>query len=214
MPQRRNDFPKKDDSSLGAIAVKFFKIIETKGKEEIDLNDAAISIGVKKRRMYDVINVMQGCEMIYKKDRNKYVNHCKEDRSKATQKRNLQNKIQKLKEEEQSLNFYIDSFHTDTKLKQYMSSHELNTCESNLFLTKRDIASAVSLKCSNNKNAVLAICLPPMTTVHVPHSTTGVETYKIQMNCPENRKITVHEVKYECKISWDGNGSKVCSAVD
>jgi E2F/DP family winged-helix DNA-binding domain/E2F transcription factor CC-MB domain len=58
------------DSSLGLLTKKFVSILrETPGKA-IDLNLAAHELGVQKRRIYDITNVLEGIRLIKKTSKN------------------------------------------------------------------------------------------------------------------------------------------------
>lgn len=48
----------------------FSLILQQSGAASIDLNDAAVSLGVPKRRLYDITNVLEGINLITKKSKN------------------------------------------------------------------------------------------------------------------------------------------------
>lgn len=47
-------------TSLVLLAQRFVDLLKTAGDESLDLNQAAIQLGVPKRRIYDITNVMEG----------------------------------------------------------------------------------------------------------------------------------------------------------
>lgn len=58
-----------DGTSLVQISQRFLALLES-GTGEIDLNDAASSLGVHKRRLYDITSVLEGIGFIEKRNRN------------------------------------------------------------------------------------------------------------------------------------------------
>jgi hypothetical protein len=59
------------DSSLGVLTQKFVQLINEQSMTgAVDLNVAAESLGVQKRRIYDITNVLEGIGLIEKKSKN------------------------------------------------------------------------------------------------------------------------------------------------
>lgn len=60
------------DSSLGLLTKKFVDLLqESQAKgDSLDLNQAATRLGVQKRRIYDITNVLEGIGLIEKKSKN------------------------------------------------------------------------------------------------------------------------------------------------
>lgn len=58
------------DSSLSLLTKKFVSLIEQAEQGTIDLNRAAESLNVQKRRIYDITNVLEGIGLIEKKSKN------------------------------------------------------------------------------------------------------------------------------------------------
>ncbi len=48
------------DSSLGLLTKKFVSLIQNAPEGILDLNQAAGQLGVQKRRIYDITNVLEG----------------------------------------------------------------------------------------------------------------------------------------------------------
>ncbi|KAJ8904080.1 hypothetical protein NDN08_000609 [Rhodosorus marinus] len=57
------------DSSLNLLTKKFEKLVQ-ESNGELDLNQAAEQLNVKKRRIYDITNVLEGIGVIEKKSKN------------------------------------------------------------------------------------------------------------------------------------------------
>ena len=58
------------DSSLGLLTKKFVHLIQTSPDGVLDLNTAAKTLDVQKRRIYDITNVLEGIGLIEKKSKN------------------------------------------------------------------------------------------------------------------------------------------------
>mmetsp|Transcript_3520 Transcript_3520/g.6594 ORF Transcript_3520/g.6594 Transcript_3520/m.6594 type:complete len:491 (-) Transcript_3520:154-1626(-) len=58
------------DSSLGLLTKKFVQLLTSAPNQVLDLNLAAEKLGVQKRRIYDITNVLEGIELIEKKSKN------------------------------------------------------------------------------------------------------------------------------------------------
>jgi len=58
------------DSSLGLLTKKFVALIQGAPEGVLDLNQAAIALGVQKRRIYDITNVLEGIGLIEKRSKN------------------------------------------------------------------------------------------------------------------------------------------------
>ena len=57
-------------SSLSLLTKKFVSLIERADRGAIDLNQAAETLNVQKRRIYDITNVLEGIGLIEKKSKN------------------------------------------------------------------------------------------------------------------------------------------------
>ena len=58
------------DSSLGLLTKKFVSLIQNAPEGVLDLNAAAGQLGVQKRRIYDITNVLEGIGLIEKRSKN------------------------------------------------------------------------------------------------------------------------------------------------
>jgi len=58
------------DSSLGLLTTKFVNLLKASADGALDLNAAAVSLQVQKRRIYDITNVLEGIGVIEKKSKN------------------------------------------------------------------------------------------------------------------------------------------------
>ena len=58
------------DNSLGLLTRKFVQLLRSSSSGVLDLNLAAEELGVQKRRIYDITNVLEGIGLIEKQSKN------------------------------------------------------------------------------------------------------------------------------------------------
>ena len=93
------------ENSLGKLTKDFINFIKTTGRKSININDLVNKLGVKKRRIYDITNVLQGIEYLQKSGKNEIVwtktisNKSKTKKKQSSTKKNNNNK-QKINKEE------------------------------------------------------------------------------------------------------------------
>ncbi len=54
------------DSSLGMLTKRFLNLLQKSENNILDLNQAAVTLSVQKRRVYDIINVLEGIGLVTK----------------------------------------------------------------------------------------------------------------------------------------------------
>jgi E2F/DP family winged-helix DNA-binding domain/E2F transcription factor CC-MB domain len=63
------------DSSLGILTKRFVHLLKSAPGNRVDLNKAASDLGVQKRRIYDITNVLEGIGLLQKEEKN-HVSWC------------------------------------------------------------------------------------------------------------------------------------------
>lgn len=58
------------DTSLSLLTKKFINLVENSNDGVVDLNVASEKLGVQKRRIYDITNVLEGIGILEKKSKN------------------------------------------------------------------------------------------------------------------------------------------------
>lgn len=58
------------DNSLALLTQRFVKLIQDSPQGNVDLNEAAQQLGVQKRRIYDITNVLEGIGLVEKTSKN------------------------------------------------------------------------------------------------------------------------------------------------
>ncbi|KAL0436263.1 UNVERIFIED_CONTAM: Transcription factor E2FB [Sesamum radiatum] len=144
--------PCRYDSSLGLLTKRFINLIKLAEDGILDLNKAADTLEVQKRRIYDITNVLEGIGLIEKK---------------------LKNRIQwkgvdvlKPGEDDDSLSALQDEIESLN-----MEEHRLDECIRWLFVTEEDIKN---LPCFQNET-LIAIKAPHGTTLEVPDPNESVD---------------------------------------
>lgn len=150
------------DSSLGLLTKKFLNLLKGAPGGMVDLNNAAETLEVQKRRIYDITNVLEGIGLIEKKLKNN-IRWKGIDDSRPGEVSDdmsiLQGDIEALTLQEHSLDGQISEMRD--KLR------ELTEDENNqkwLYVTEDDIKS---LPCFQNQT-LIAIKAPHGTTLEVP----------------------------------------------
>ena len=93
--EEENDFKKEEscqENSLGQLTKNFINYIKTTGKKSINNNDLVSELDVKKRRIYDITNFLQGIGYLQKSGKNeivwtKKINNKGKSKKKSTQKK-------------------------------------------------------------------------------------------------------------------------------
>ncbi|XP_071736261.1 transcription factor E2FB-like isoform X2 [Rutidosis leptorrhynchoides] len=153
--------PCRYDSSLGLLTKKFINLIKHAEDGILDLNKAAETLEVQKRRIYDITNVLEGIGLIEKKLKNRIqwkgldASTGEIDKSVTS----LQAEVENLSAEERRL---------DEQTREMQEKlRELSEDDNNqkwLFVTEEDIKS---LPCFQDET-LIAIKAPHGTTLEVP----------------------------------------------
>ena len=138
---------KKDDSvqenSLGQLTKNFINYIKKTGRKSININDLVNELSVKKRRIYDITNVLQGINYIQKSGKNeivwiKSISNKSKPKKKLSTKKNTTNKpkinIEELEKKKNELDKDIDKFKAE-----FNSIAKKNDFEKYGYITSDDI---------------------------------------------------------------------------
>lgn len=157
------------DSSLGLLTKKFLSLVENAEAGILDLNQAADTLHVQKRRIYDITNVLEGIGLIEKKSKNniQWKGVCSGMSGNAhTEVGELQREIEGLRDNERALDEHITEMRRSLQaLIEDRDNKEL------LYVTEEDIKS---LGCFANER-LIAVKAPLGTTLEVPDPEEGVD---------------------------------------
>ncbi|XP_066345285.1 transcription factor E2FB-like [Miscanthus floridulus] len=150
------------DSSLSLLTKKFINLLQGAEDGTLDLNKAAETLEVQKRRMYDITNVLEGVHLIEKGLKN-MIRWKGFDMSKP---KDIECQISSLKEELESL--YDEEFRLDDEIREAKDKIQALTLDEDkrklLYLLKEDINKIPHFQGST----VIAINAPHGTCVEVP----------------------------------------------
>ena len=157
------------DSSLGLLTRKFLKLLRTAPEGSLDLNSTANDLGVQKRRIYDITNVLEGIGLLEKKSKNTIMWKgvgSKESPELEVMVSELKKELQALKEEDAQLD-------KDILLvtKELNEAAEDTTNQSLGYVTSEDLRQLPSFL----NNRVFAIRAPSGTSLEVPDPDEGME---------------------------------------
>ncbi|KAE8098624.1 hypothetical protein FH972_016670 [Carpinus fangiana] len=157
------------DSSLGLLTKKFINLLKQAEDGILDLNKAAGTLEVQKRRIYDITNVLEGIGLIEKKLKNrirwKGLDALRQGEGEYDASI-LQAEVESLSMREQRLD---DQIREMQERLRGLSEDENN--QKLLFVTKEDIKG---LPCLENQT-LLAIKAPHGTTLEVPDPDEAVD---------------------------------------
>ncbi|CAN0916890.1 Transcription factor E2FB [Linum grandiflorum] len=155
--------PCRYDSSLGLLTKKFINLIKHAEDGMLDLNKAADTLEVQKRRIYDITNVLEGIGLIEKNLKNK-IQWKGVDVSRPGEADESATSLQQAEIE----NLVIEESRLDERIRDMQERlRDLSEDENNqkwLFVTEDDIKN---LPCFQNET-LIAIKAPHGTTLEVP----------------------------------------------
>lgn len=157
------------DSSLGQLTKKFTNLIQASISGALDLNDAAVQLGVQKRRIYDITNVLEGVGLIEKRSKNVIAWRGNSSSSTSTTVGTTSDSnLEQLRKE------VGNKFEEDSKLDWWTAKvrRSLGTLEAtaHLYCTADDIAEfGKGNESSSDQASQIVICAPPASVMEVPY---------------------------------------------
>ncbi|NWH63052.1 E2F6 factor, partial [Geococcyx californianus] len=150
----------RSDVSLFRMTRRFMELVKAAPDGVLDLNEVATTLGVRKRRVYDITNVLDGIHLIRKRSKNhiQWVGS-----SAAPDQQNLKDEISHLSAMEEALDELIkDCAHQLFELTddEENAEYPFNSC---IILT-HDIHSIQAFQ----EQIVIAIKAPEETTLEIP----------------------------------------------
>ncbi|NXW51132.1 E2F6 factor, partial [Nyctiprogne leucopyga] len=159
------------DASLVYLTRKFMDLVRTAPDGVLDLNEVATTLGVRKRRVYDITNVLDGIHLIQKRSKNliqwvgSNLDHVV---GKASEQQDLKDELSDLSAMEEALDELIkDCAHqlfelTDDKEN---AKYPFNSCVTlTSYVTYQDICSIQAFQ----EQIVIAIKAPEETKLEIP----------------------------------------------
>ncbi|KAL3668328.1 hypothetical protein V7S43_006420 [Phytophthora oleae] len=166
------------DSSLGLLTKRFVELIQAAPSKDLDLNTAAESLGVQKRRIYDITNVLEGIGLIEKTSKNNI--HWKgasgptgtTDGYQGMD--HLRQSISDLRQEELKYDQHIKMVSQNIRRLYEEEAFDKGSFENFCYVTHDDMRRQESFA----DQSVMAIKAPPGTTLEVPDPDEGMPAGK------------------------------------
>ncbi len=186
------------DSSLGILTKKFVQLLQTSPMGSLDLNTASLKLGVQKRRIYDITNVLEGIGLLEKTAKNviRWTGNSSasgktgKDREAEDNLRRLKEELSHLTSEDQRYDQCIKSMQNklrdlaeantkpdhpiDIATNNSIDNDNNNTNSNNhglAYVSFEDIRRLDTLR----GDTVIAVKAPPGTTLEVPDPDDGME---------------------------------------
>ncbi|XP_052665423.1 transcription factor E2F6 isoform X2 [Harpia harpyja] len=187
------------DASLVYLTRKFMDLVKTAPDGVLDLNEVATTLGVRKRRVYDITNVLDGIHLIQKRSKN-LIQGSNLDQvvGKAPEQQNLKDELSDLSAMEEALDELIkDCAHQLFELTDDKENAKL------AYVTCQDICSIRAFQ----EQIVIAIKAPEETKLEIP--------------IPKEDCIEVHVKStkgpidvYLCEVQQEKPGAKTFEDMD
>ncbi|XP_063186551.1 transcription factor E2F6 isoform X1 [Chroicocephalus ridibundus] len=150
------------DASLVYLTRKFMDLVKRAPDGVLDLNEVATMLGVRKRRVYDITNVLDGIHLIQKRSKNliQWVGSNRDQVfGKASEQQNLKDELSDLSAMEEALDELIkDCAHQLFELTEDKENAKL------AYVTYQDIRSIQAFQ----EQIVIAIKAPEETKLEIP----------------------------------------------
>ena len=160
----------RSDLSLGVLTRKFVALAEASPDGTIDLNVAASELQVKKRRIYDITNVLETIGLVQKQSKNIYA-------WKRTELNELNDENAQLASADKALDVAIEHI---SHLQQQFADHERPM----IFMRHSDFFSLPDLR----DKTMIAIRAPVGTTLEIPDphksSLQNMNKYRLELSSP------------------------------
>ena len=154
----------RQENSLGELTTNFIDYVKTKGLELININEIVKKLKVKKRRIYDITNVLEGIGYIKKLGKNQIkwikadflkeniiLNNNNEDSNKI-------NKFLELKKENDKLDLFLKEINLE-----FEKINEKPETKNYAYVTYDDLKNLAD----NNNNKMIAIKAPIDTNIEI-----------------------------------------------
>ncbi|XP_066170886.1 transcription factor E2F6 isoform X1 [Sylvia atricapilla] len=189
------------DASLVLLTRRFMALLKKAPDGVLDLNEVARTLGVRKRRVYDITNVLDGIHLIRKRSKNliQWIgNNLEQVVGRAPEQQNLRDELSDLSSMEEALDELIKNCaHQIFELIDDKENAKL------AYVTYQDIRSIQAFQ----EQIVIAIKAPEETKLEIP--------------VPKDDHIEVHVKStkgpidvYLCEVEKENPGAKTCEDMD
>ena len=196
----------RQENSLGELTTNFIDYVKTKGLELININEIVKKLKVKKRRIYDITNVLEGIGYIKKLGKNQIkwikadflkeniiLNNNNEDSNKI-------NKFLELKKENDKLDLFLKEINLE-----FEKINEKPETKNYAYVTYDDLKNLAD----NNNNKMIAIKAPIDTSIEIIDNK-NIENLKENIDnvCNDNKEI-LDNLKKENQIFMESKNGEI-----
>eukprot|EP00074_Homo_sapiens_P084258 XP_016859037.1 transcription factor E2F6 isoform X2 [Homo sapiens] len=193
------------DVSLVYLTRKFMDLVRSAPGGILDLNKVATKLGVRKRRVYDITNVLDGIDLVEKKSKNhiRWIGSDLSNFGAVPQQKKLQEELSDLSAMEDALDELIKDC-----AQQLFELTDDKENERLAYVTYQDIHSIQAF----HEQIVIAVKAPAETRLDVP-APREVEKFALKDNCIR-RLLDEDRIRTkECGHSWD-TSSRLTALID
>ncbi|NXA85348.1 E2F6 factor, partial [Melanocharis versteri] len=199
------------DASLVLLTRRFMALLKKAPDGVLDLNEVATTLGVRKRRVYDITNVLDGIHLIQKRSKNviQWIgNNLDQVVGKAPEQQKIKDELSDLSAMEEALDELIKNCAhqifelTDDKEN---AKYPFNSCVTltHAYVTYQDIRSIQAFQ----EQIVIAIKAPEETKLEIP------------VPKEDHIEVRVRSTKgpidmYLCEVEKEEPGTKTCEDMD
>ncbi|NWS18252.1 E2F6 factor, partial [Pachyramphus minor] len=201
------------DASLVLLTRRFMALLKKAPDGVLDLNEVATTLGVRKRRVYDITNVLDGIHLIQKRSKNliQWIgSNLDQVVGKAPEQQNLKDELSDLSAMEEALDELIKNcahqifeLTDDKENAKYPFNSCITLTHDFAYVTYQDIRSIQTFQ----EQIVIAIKAPEETKLEIP--------------VPKDDHIEVHVKStkgpidvYLCEVEKEKPGAKTCEEMD
>lgn len=153
------------ETSLGLLTKKFVSLFHSDPSGTVDLNKASEGLGVQKRRIYDITNVLEGIGLVEKKSKNT-VHWCgAKNYDLSAEHADLHTDLADLEAKENQVDDLIRNAELQLKL--------LNEDKTHAYVSYHDLRNIPRFR----SQTIMAIKSPPEAQMTVPHPDEGIQIH-------------------------------------
>lgn len=192
----------RQENSLGTLTKSFLEFLRDKGTEKININEIMKILKVKKRRIYDITNVLEGIGFIKKLGKNQ-ICLIKKELIEKSQKETAQegiNEIINLKKENEKLETYIA-----LTQKEFQKMNEIQENKNFSYVTVDDL----KLLAKSNSQNLIAIKAPQGTVIEIPDKESTMEALRNAEKGEEDDPALLESLKMEHQMFMETNKGEI-----
>lgn len=206
----------RQENSLGELTKSFIDFVKAKGSDQININDIVKKLKVKKRRIYDITNVLEGIGYIKKLAKNQIM-WIKKDliiqNNNLTSTATKSNSKLSCNSNERDINDILNLQHENERLDSYIKIiqnefkriTDLPESKEYAYVTVDDLKHLA--KCDNQN--LIAIKAPQGTTIEIPDKESTKEAYKHAEKQKDEDPTILESLKMEHQMFMESQNGEI-----